>query len=365
MDIRISVAVMAHPRRLDAALQLRDAYPDLKAHLALDPEPDGVPATLRTSLLAWKAIEDGVTHHLVLQDDAVLCRDFPARLHAAVAARRHDPIALFTDWGSRTSHVVRLAAASGASWAEAVDVVAPAQSLVLPADLARGFAEYCADPTGAGLDDAVALSRYLASRSATVYACVPNLVDHSCIPSLLGHDLLMGIRRSTCFVDDIGAWPGPWNSAAVSGLDVVPHLSTRQGGPICCLRQPGGEWRTEPTLDWLRARGFDRDELAARFAADLAALPSSDEVTRVASPVMIFDLWLTMVVYGRCQSTDSQRSADGHRADHTLAEHALATFVPGAMRRILAEPVTRILAEQIAPLLRGAIDYGRAATPDA
>ncbi|QXJ22303.1 hypothetical protein AGRA3207_003286 [Actinomadura graeca] len=360
-DLRVSVAVMAHPRRIEAARRLRDSHPELGVRIAVDPEPDAPPATLRTSLRAWKAIADDATHHLVVQDDAVLCQDFPSRLAAVVESRPEAPLALFTDWGSRTAHMARLAALAGASWAEAVDVVAPAHSMVLLAGLAREFAAHAEAAAASGAaDDAVVLGEFLAGRGLTVHACVPNIVDHSCVPSLLGHDLLMGVRRSVCFADGDDGAPAPWwSSEAFGGLRVTPHFSTRQGGAVCHVRDGDGDRQAHPALDWLASRGIGRHDLAAWFGRDHADSPSAAEVTQAISPVLAFDLWQTAFLYGLCLPARGPGGPEEPPAPGGHAARALATLVPGVVRRVLPEAASHRLARAAAPLLGNAMERGR------
>ena len=82
---RLSGAVMTHPKRRAAAERLARSAPPGALQVVMDPDPAGKPSVLRTALCAWEAIEDGATHHLVVQDDMILSDTFYARARAAIS----------------------------------------------------------------------------------------------------------------------------------------------------------------------------------------------------------------------------------------------------------------------------------------
>ncbi|MEE3918910.1 Gfo/Idh/MocA family oxidoreductase [Micromonospora sp. BRA006-A] len=112
-EIRLSVAIMHHPRRRERIPPLvRDCA--LTARVVTDPDPDGVPSPLRTAKVAWRAVADGATHHLVLQDDIRLIRSFATQVHRAIAARPEHGISLYSHWDSpQNSYLVRRAVIAG------------------------------------------------------------------------------------------------------------------------------------------------------------------------------------------------------------------------------------------------------------
>ena len=363
MTIRISSAIMAHPRRRDAAEALRDRYPELELRVVLDPEPDGPPSALRTSLLAWGAVGADVTHHLVIQDDAVAGDGFPAQLRRAVAAQPDRPIGLFTEWGSRTANALRIATVEGASWVEAVDPFVPAFALVLPAWMARGFVSFAAGYTGDAEADDLALQAYLRGIGAVTYVAVPNLVDHSCIPSLLGHDLMMGPRRSPCVeVDgDVDGSGRQWAGGAVVDLTAVPHLSTMQGRSVCCVRpEPDSrDWSTVATPDWLAGQGIGRDTYDSGYRSALAGTAAARDVV---SDVLLYEVWLTAFAYGTVLALRAGRG-DGeawldHALDRPLARQALPTLVAGGLRRLVPAHRLEEMAGKLAGLVRTAVRSG-------
>jgi hypothetical protein len=117
-SIRLSSAVMTHPRRLADAEKLATTL-GLDATV-VDPSPGAHPSTLRTALIAWGASAPGATHHLVVQDDVsapVSLRDLVCRSAVRYPA---DALAFYANWNSCNGAMVRLAALAGASWVRAV-----------------------------------------------------------------------------------------------------------------------------------------------------------------------------------------------------------------------------------------------------
>lgn len=358
-EILLSTVIMAHPKRAESAVQLRESCPELDLRIVYDPEPEAPPSTLRTAALAWSAIAEGATHQLVLQDDVVLCDDFAAQLHAAVADMPDSPVFLYTDWGTKCSHALRLAALRGASWAEGVDPWVPAQAVLLPADIARGFIDYVTERPHLD-DDALALEAYLRENKLTAFVCMPNLVQHGGIPSLLGNDTPMGLRRSSCFAaaED---WTGPRarTGAVVSGLSAVPDLLV---GRSVCWTRPGDDpygWTSTPTHDWLASRGLPVFEQMPLFRAACGVL-ADGPCREIASETLLFHLWLTGFLHGVIAATWPEADADWLAAalERPLVRRSHATLVPGGLRELLSEPYLAAAAEAFLPLVHRAMHQG-------
>jgi hypothetical protein len=339
-SVSISAAIMAHPRRADSAEKIRASCPELDLTVVLDPDPTGAPSTLRTSILAWSSIKDHATHHLVVQDDVELCADIAAELQAAVAAMPASPIYIYTDWGTKCSHLLRLSAIRGAPWVEAVDPWVPAQAVLLPVHIADDFLKYVAQRPELD-DDAFALTGYLNEHSLIPLVSMPNLVEHSNAPSLLGHDIPMGTRRATCFgrPDDV---PIDWGGAPLHSPVVLPDLlagraffgDRKIGGAI-------GEWNNTPACEWLTEHGISvHDQITLFRAADTnKAIETGDEgLEDLASPTLHFQFWLTGFIYGAIIATWPESNDDWlTRALHrSLAKRALSTIAPGALRELIA-----------------------------
>lgn len=109
-----SVAVMAHPRR-------RGFVEDLVEQLGCDPYVawDRRDEEWDTGRRALAAHNSAAAHHIVVQDDAILCRDFLAGAEAAVAAAGEHPVGFYigaVDSMPRIAASVEEAREAGASW---------------------------------------------------------------------------------------------------------------------------------------------------------------------------------------------------------------------------------------------------------
>lgn len=353
--LRISTAMMAHPRRAEQVAEFARAWPELELAVVFDSNPEQG-STLRTSAAAWSAAAPDATHHLVLQDDVLLGDQFISRVLDAVSAHPHTAICLFAEWGSRSANLVRLAAVGDDGFASVVDPYVPTQGLVLPVDVAAGFVEHARD--AAGPDDEVMLA-YLHKRGTAAIVTVPNLAEHDDHPSLTGNGF-QGLRRSACFVDGV---PAPrTRRVAGAGLERVPHLGwMRLVGEwfnADAYAHPG--WVGAPLLTGL-PESPDVQALHAQFRqhASAAERDSSCEGLSDLSDIVLFELWLTAYALGRLCS--SPPVIDLGR--DPVVRAALRSALPGAFRRVLAPDAWARLecggAQLVADAIRcGASDRG-------
>jgi hypothetical protein len=354
--IRLSAAVMTHPRRAHRAENLRNSAPDLDLRLVFDPRPDGPPTAVRTAQAAWAAAAPAATHHLVLQDDVRLPVGVARTVRAIVAARPRDAVALFCEWGSRTAHLVRLAALTGQAWAEVVDDYVPTQALVLPRRLIAGAVERLALADRSGEPDDLALQRYLVGSGCVPYVAVPNVVEHDDVASVVGNDR-MG-RRQAAFRAD--RWPaaGADPSGAVAGLAVVPHFSWWRGRSELCVRNPSrpGRWRKIDTAPALARRGVPADVLARAVEAAVRAAGGRPRVPAK----LLRELALTAFTVGWWAADLAAES----RGDLPAALHrpparaAMRTLPGGALRRFVAPDELAPLGVELAPLADAAVLAG-------
>jgi hypothetical protein len=325
---------MAHPARIRQARDLRDRHPELNAIVITDSGR----SSLGCAQAAWRAVTPDATHHLVLQDDVELCEGFLDAVLAAVAIRPGDALALFTEWGSRTAQLSRIAAIRGAGWAEAVDEYVPSLALVLPAETARRFGRYAARD-GVAADD-VAMRAFLDELGMAAYVCLPNLVEHRDVPSVAGNDE-MGERRSVCYF----ARASMTSPRTVAGLDVVPHFSWWEGRSVCCVRS-GATWRKTATAGLLAGRGIDADAVVAD------ALPWADGGQ--VSEILLSGLCLTAFAIGMIAGPGDTSAI----RDQAVRDQALGTFPSGGLRRFVPRSALAVVSDGLRPMVAAAVLSG-------
>lgn len=186
----IQTVVQHHPSRAHLLAPLLAALPP-DAQVVADPgSTTARRSPIRCYLECLRTIDKPETHLVVVQDDAVPCRDFPAALEAVVAARRADLLALFVPGVMPNSRRVLDACWEGKRWAQLDPATwVPAVALAWPAPLAARFlAWYGQAPRDAGktADDGL-IGEWARAEHVPVWACVPSLVEHSDTePSLVG-----------------------------------------------------------------------------------------------------------------------------------------------------------------------------------
>lgn len=195
----LSVAIMACPQRCEHAYALQEA---LQAQTSA-PVRLVVDYTRRgprfCAARAW-GLTGTSGHHLVIQDDAVLCKDFLDGVSEAVAQAPDALLSLFSTRLRSTPDCARL---------ERISHLVGAVALVAPVHVACDLAAYLDARTEFVSDDA-AIARYLMETSQRAYVTVPNLVDHAQLPSTMNHPPM----RSASFLGQ--------NQSAV-GLEWVLH----------------------------------------------------------------------------------------------------------------------------------------------
>lgn len=182
--MEFSIAIQHAPQCTDRrdwveamVAQLRSENPKVPVTVVEDSHGEGCWPTYRRAL---QAASDG-SHHLVLQDDIELCRDFIASVKEVIRARPGNLIALYTN-----ARAVFRARARGESWVEKRGVCG--QAVIWPKDWIGEFLEW----QDAHIDhdfpwDDVRVSMWLSKVSKNAFATVPSLAQHlGCGNSTLG-----------------------------------------------------------------------------------------------------------------------------------------------------------------------------------
>lgn len=358
--VALSVAVMAHPTRADEALAFIAAHPELEATIIVDPRP-GPGGSLRTAAAAMACVAPDATHHLVLQDDVVLARGYVQRLLGTVASHPRASVSLFAEWGSRTSWMIRLAAATDRWVAAVVDPYVPTQGVVVPHDVARSFAEYARGASGP--DDQV-LADHLAALAVPSVVTVPALLEHDDRPSLTGNGF-QGERRSACFMPDVSALPlGPYASVAGQGLERVPQMSWMRGvSEWFATRRPASQaFVGTPLLADVGHREIAA--LHAAFREHISAVDAADRAAHgvglrdIVDDVVLVELWLAAYFTGRASNSSAADVLTALTRPVGIA--AARSALPGALRRFLALPARVALADAGGQLVAAAAGLGAA-----
>ncbi|MEU8241154.1 NAD(P)-dependent oxidoreductase [Actinoplanes missouriensis] len=261
--VTLSGAVMAHPQRLAEAQIIADADPRGRIRVVTDPDPSGSPTALRTAPLTWSCVAPDATHHLVLQDDVDLAEGFFEHAERAAAAAPGEAISFYAGWEARNGAVARLAALVGVEWAYTLQEHTPCQALMLPADVARGYAAFQAEH-GDNWPYDVVVQRYLNALGIPVRFCTPATVQHTELPSLAGNSY-HGYRQATLYTGRAG-------TSASSEAVQFPVVPFYQYGEARCAVRDGADWDYVETDRYLRRRGLLEPCLAG-YASAVTALP--------------------------------------------------------------------------------------------
>lgn len=189
-----SIAIQHIPSRADRQKwvqtmlqQLRGENPNVAIAVIEDAQLEGCWPTYRRALEA----AGDAAHHLILQDDIALCRDFLQSVEEVIRARPDSLISLYTN-----AEAVFTARERGESWIERAGV--SGQAVIWPTDLIGEFLQW--QDTHIDHDfpwDDVRVSMWLIKTSKRAFATVPSLIQH------------LGFESSTLGLNDeskVAAW---------------------------------------------------------------------------------------------------------------------------------------------------------------
>lgn len=180
MNVRLSVAIMAVPERRSQVVQLMQKL-GRRVPVVYDTKRRGA---WWCAERAWRRVRGGSTHHLVLQDDVTVCRDFVASAEQAIAAHRPDaPICFYAN-----RKAVEEARAKGDAWFGGIGLLW-GQAICLPvADIwpMLGWCKRHVSERYFKYDRRVGL--WAEAHERLCYCTVPSLVDHlGSTTSTMGH----------------------------------------------------------------------------------------------------------------------------------------------------------------------------------
>ncbi len=179
LDTILQTVIQHHPSRAHLLPALLAALPG--AQVIADPDPGNRRRSAWRSYQAClEALEPDASHLLIVQDDAIVCRDFAAALPLLIAARPDDLLCLFAPGAGSHRKRVLQACAAGERWAELDprQPFIPLVAAVWPRALAERFLAYgpAFRPTDTS-DDGNAW-RWAKAEGVRTFACVPSLVEH-------------------------------------------------------------------------------------------------------------------------------------------------------------------------------------------
>ena len=322
----LSVSIMAHPSRREQALALVNRFQVCPARVVFDPEPSGAPSTIRTARLAWTPWIPTATHHLVLQDDVLLHDEFESQVLAAVAAQNSAVLSFFSEWGSFTSHAIRLASLSGHSWVRQPDAYLATQAAAMPTLAAHEFSSTLA-ATNLDVPDDHAIWRFANSSGIEHLVSVPNLVEHDVSDSLVGNEV-QGRRRASAYVSDQPAPAGWWSRVPLTSVKRLPAAHWTTCEAVSYEKDHDDQqWMIRPRLrPWAKLSG-EVEQLVQR-ATDQVVLTERDPVLRAGVKSVVNTLVDLQAVAYAVTWSELDTFADSCRLS------AISTIIPGCLRRL-------------------------------
>jgi len=179
--IRVSVAIMAHPRRAAFIPELEAAL-DRPATVVWD---DGANSRWGTGRRALLAYDPDATHHLVIQDDSVIPRDLVAGLEQALEHAPQDvPVCLYVGKVRPYREMVTeyVNRAQDVSWL-VMDRLNWGVAVVLPTKYIDELVAWCDGFDIPNYDSR--MSKWFETQGIPVWYPWPSLVDHRESPSLV------------------------------------------------------------------------------------------------------------------------------------------------------------------------------------
>jgi hypothetical protein len=297
---QVSVAIMSHPRRNHEANLLAQRLEG--ARVVCDPEPGDEPTPLKTALHAWRAVEPGATHHLVVQDDIDLSDGFLRRVRAGVRLFPDSAIAFYCNWNSANGAAVRLAAAAGATWAEETGAeYFPTLAMVLPSRHIDAYLEFAMPFAGLWRDDDEVAREFLVGRGIGAVLSVPSLVQHGQLPSLAGN-AAHGVRRAACY--SARTPPADLREAFAHSTAHIPWL--KAGRVLSMVRSEAPpEYLRRPWTQMLAPLGLDAADLRSRFEKLTVRDTRLDKVRADLGDLFVYSLWLASYLMGAVTGQDA------------------------------------------------------------
>lgn len=208
----LSAAIMAHQKRADMVEELV-GWLDRPVPVVWDERND----RHDTGARALAAYDPAASHHLVLQDDVVPCRDLIAGAERALASTPGDcPVSLYVGRVRPFSHAVEFAteqAGESASWIT-MDGIYWGPAVILPTAVIDDLLGWFRRATVTNYD--ARMSRWFEQRRLACWYSWPSLVDHRGDVSL-AHPRTKAGRRTHWFAGaEVSALDLDWSGEVVA-----------------------------------------------------------------------------------------------------------------------------------------------------
>ena len=190
----------------------------------------------RTARQVWQAYDPAAEWHVLVQDDALPCRDFlPGLARALDHVSQHALVSPYLGKGRnvtlRWGNMADRADREGASWVRSLKLMWGV-CLAAPIELIPEMIAWC--DRKAGMPDDMRVGRWFERAGLEVWYTWPSLVNHATVPSLTKHRAADRVARR---VHQGSALDLDW-----SGPSVFDPMTMRARGPRSA---PRGTWRGE------------------------------------------------------------------------------------------------------------------------
>ncbi|QSB06729.1 hypothetical protein [Natronoglycomyces albus] len=357
--VDLSISIMTHPKRRDAAEAIADRVRPHPVRLAIDPQPDGPPTALRSATVAFQqAREADSTHHLLLQDDIEVPEDFVEAARRSVELHPSSAVSLYVEWGSRTATLARMAALSGDHAVPVVNPYVPTSAVAIPHHHAIDFATFLECQARADEADDEALLRFVHSRAIETVVMVPNLVEHRSVPSIVGNDE-HGLRRSVCLRHSPAF---EYNDSILTPPRLIPHLAWTTGHAVIVDLANDVPANHVPTATALAQWGISERTVRTSLSEAVSAFDKGEHLAACMSGQHLQDLWVTAIAFGAIlheHRPEAMHKLDSRHEDPLVA-HALGTFAPGVLRNFVDAATLWEWRSDIASFLAAGMEIGAA-----